>query len=68
MQVSPIRAACFAPTLTARLHVIDATTTALRSLAACIARCDLDIAELVSAPMAAGLSTLVPTSASSASR
>ena len=33
--------------------------TALRNLGACIARCDLDIAELVSAPMAAGLSTLV---------
>ena len=33
--------------------------TALRSLGACIARCDLDIAELVSAPMAAGLATLV---------
>jgi cell division protein FtsA len=47
-------------TLTARLHVIDAATTALRSLGACIARCDLDIAELVSAPMAAGLATLVP--------
>ncbi|MBV9653431.1 MAG: cell division protein FtsA [Acetobacteraceae bacterium] len=46
-------------TLTARLHVIDAAATALRSLAACIARCDLDVAELVSAPMAAGLSTLV---------
>ncbi len=46
-------------TLTARLHVVDAASTALRSLAACIARCDLDIAELVSAPMAAGLSTLV---------
>ncbi|MBN9563584.1 MAG: cell division protein FtsA [Alphaproteobacteria bacterium] len=46
-------------TLTARLHVIDAATTALRSLGACIARSDLDISELVSAPMAAGLSTLV---------
>jgi len=46
-------------TLTARLHVVDATSTALRTLGACIARCDLDIAELVSAPMAAGLSTLV---------
>jgi cell division protein FtsA len=46
-------------TLTARLHVIDASASALRSLSACIARCDLDIAELVSAPMAAGLSTLV---------
>lgn len=46
-------------TLLARLHVIDAAVTALRSLGACIARCDLDIAELVAAPMAAGLSTLV---------
>jgi len=46
-------------TLTARLHVIDAAHSALRSLGACMARCDLDIAELVSAPMAAGLATLV---------
>jgi cell division protein FtsA len=46
-------------TLSARLHVIDATSTALRNLAACIERCDLAIAELVSAPMAAGLATLV---------
>jgi cell division protein FtsA len=46
-------------TLTARLHVIDATSTALRTLTACINRCELDIAELVSAPMAAGLATLV---------
>jgi cell division protein FtsA len=46
-------------TLTARLHVIDAAHTALRSLGACMARCDLDIHELVSAPMAAGLATLV---------
>ena len=49
----------FCEELTARLHIIDAASTALRSLAACIARCDLDIGELVSAPMAAGLSTLV---------
>ena len=49
----------FCETLTARLHVIDAASTALRSLGACIARCDLDIGELVSAPMAAGLATLV---------
>ena len=46
-------------TLIARLHVVDAAVTALRSLGACIARCDLDIGELVAAPMAAGLSTLV---------
>jgi len=49
----------FCTTLAARLHIIDAAATALRSLGACIARCDLDIAELVSAPMAAGLATLV---------
>ena len=45
--------------LTGRLHVVDAVKTALLTLGACIARCDLEIAELVSAPMAAGLSTLV---------
>ena len=49
----------FCDELIARLHVIDAVSTALRSLGACIARCDLDIGELVSAPMAAGLATLV---------
>ncbi|MBV9251136.1 MAG: cell division protein FtsA [Acetobacteraceae bacterium] len=49
----------FCTTLTAKLHIIDAGSTALRSLGACIARCDLDIAEVVSAPMAAGLATLV---------
>ncbi len=46
-------------TLAARLHVVDAVTTALRTLDACLARCDLEIAELVSAPMAAGMSVLV---------
>jgi cell division protein FtsA len=46
-------------TLTARLHVVDALRTALLTLGACMARCDLEIAELVCAPMAAGLSTLV---------
>ncbi len=46
-------------TLTARLHVIDAARNALRTLETCIGRCDLDISEIVSAPMAAGLSTLV---------
>ncbi len=49
----------FCQTLGARLHVVDAAATALRSLEACMARCDLEIEELVSAPMAAGLSTLV---------
>ncbi|MBN8910387.1 MAG: cell division protein FtsA, partial [Rhodospirillales bacterium] len=45
----------YCTTLTSRLHLIDAASTALRSLGACIARCDLEIEELVSAPMAAGL-------------
>jgi cell division protein FtsA len=49
----------YCTTLTSRLHMIDAAATALRSLSACIGRCDLEIEELVSAPMAAGLSTLV---------
>ena len=50
----------FCSTLNARLHVIDAAATALRTLESCIHRCDLEIEDLVSAPMAAGLSTLVP--------
>ncbi len=45
--------------LTARLHVLDAASTALRNLAATIARCDLDLSELVAAPLASGLATLV---------
>jgi cell division protein FtsA len=50
----------FCSTLNARLHVIDAASTALRTLEACIGRCDLDIEDLVSAPLVSGLSTLVP--------
>jgi cell division protein FtsA len=49
----------FCDTLTAQLHVVDAGQTALRTLAACLARCELDIAALVSAPLASGLATLV---------
>ncbi len=49
----------FCSTLTARLHIVDAASGALRSLGACMARCDLDVAALVSAPMAAGLAVLV---------
>jgi len=49
----------FCEELNARLHIVDAVSTALRSLGACIARCDLDVGELVSAPMASGLATLV---------
>jgi cell division protein FtsA len=45
--------------LTARLHVIDAASTALRNLLTVVNRCDLDLAEMVSAPLAAGLATLV---------
>ncbi|HET9018777.1 MAG TPA: cell division protein FtsA, partial [Acetobacteraceae bacterium] len=46
-------------TLSARLHVVDALKTALLTLGACVARCDLEVAEMVSAPMAAGMATLV---------
>ena len=49
----------FCTTLNARLHIIDAASTALQTLRACMGRCDLEIGELVSAPMAAGLSILV---------
>jgi len=49
----------FCDTLSARLHVVDAQHTALRTLRACLQRCDLGIAELVSSPMAAGIATLV---------
>jgi cell division protein FtsA len=45
--------------LTARLHLVDAAQTSLRSLGACLARGDLEVEELVSAPFAAGLATLV---------
>jgi cell division protein FtsA len=50
----------FCTTLTARLHVIDAAATALRTMESCISRCDLEIEDLVSAPLASGLSSLVP--------
>lgn len=49
----------FCTTLNASLHVIDADAMAILTLRNCIAQCDLDIDELVSAPMAAGLATLV---------
>jgi cell division protein FtsA len=49
----------FCTTLNARLHIIDAAATSLRTLESCIARCDLEIEDLVSAPLAAGLSSLV---------
>jgi cell division protein FtsA len=46
-------------TLSARVHVVDALRTALMNLSACLNRCDLEVAEMVSAPMAAGMATLV---------
>jgi len=49
----------FCSTLNARLHVIDAAATSLRTLESCISRCDLEIEDLVSAPLASGLSSLV---------
>ena len=45
--------------LTARVHVVDAQQTALRTLDACLQRGGLGIAGLASAPMAAGIATLV---------
>ncbi|MDO9711257.1 cell division protein FtsA [Paracraurococcus lichenis] len=45
--------------LTARLHLVDAAQASLRNLGACLLRCDLEVEELVSAPFAAGLATLV---------
>ena len=45
--------------LSARLHVVDAAATALRNLETAVLRCELYISELVSAPLAAGLSSLV---------
>jgi len=45
--------------LSAKLHVVDALSMALRNLGASVGRCDLEISEVVSAPFAAGLSCLV---------
>jgi cell division protein FtsA len=46
-------------TLGARVHLVDASQASLRNLGACLARCDLEVEELVSAPLASGLATLV---------
>jgi cell division protein FtsA len=45
--------------LTARLHLVDAAQASLRNLGAALMRCDLEGEELGSAPLAAGLATLV---------
>jgi cell division protein FtsA len=49
----------YCSTLDARLHVIGVGSSSLRSLEACLQRCDLEIEAMVSSPMAAGMSTLV---------
>lgn len=46
-------------TLGGRLHMIDAAQASLRNLGACLLRCELEVEELVAAPLAAGLATLV---------
>ena len=48
----------FCDSLAGRVHVIDAATTALRTLDACLARGDLEISDLVAAPMAAAQAVL----------
>ncbi len=45
--------------LTAQLHLLDAASTALRNLGLTVSRCELEIAEMVSSPFAAGIATLV---------
>ncbi len=47
-------------TLAARVHVVDAAENALANLGLCLSRCDLDVEEVVSAPLAAGLACLDP--------
>jgi cell division protein FtsA len=49
----------YGQTFSARVHVVDAATSALRTYGACLARCDLEIEQMVAAPYAAGLATLV---------
>ncbi|GBR19319.1 cell division protein FtsA [Komagataeibacter nataicola] len=44
--------------LSARLHVIDANTTALRNLEAVLSRVELKIAGMVSSPLASGLAVM----------
>ena len=49
----------FCDTLSARLLVVDALKTALLSVGACLQLCDLQVTEMVSAPLAAALSNMV---------
>jgi cell division protein FtsA len=46
-------------TVNARVNIVDAASASLRNLAAGLGRCDMEVQELVSAPYAAGLATLV---------
>ncbi len=41
------------------VHVISATTSAIRNLVTCVARCHLDVQSVVVSPFAAGLAALV---------
>ncbi len=41
-----------------RLHLVDAASASLRNLGTCLARCDLEVEEPVSAPYSAALSAL----------
>lgn len=46
-------------TLATDLHLVTTEDDALQNLLYCVARCDLEVADVVSAPYAAGLSALV---------
>jgi cell division protein FtsA len=50
----------FGQRLGVNMNIVSATSGAVRNLAACIARCHLEIAALVVSPYASGLSALVP--------
>jgi len=49
----------FGETLAVNMHLVTASTAALRNLATCVARCHLDIETVVVSPYAAGLAVLV---------
>ena len=48
-----------ARTLAVDMHAVSVATTPLKNLATCVRRCDLELAGVVAAPYAAGLSSLV---------
>lgn len=49
----------FGESLAVNMHLVTASSAALRNLATCVARCHLDIEALVVSPYAAGLAVLV---------